>query len=69
MIASVNREKVNVCNAGCRDAFRCDRNCGLIYGPFKIGDNFVNVGEFSIQTKTCAYCGASTVQSPKAATA
>lgn len=42
----------------CTASLREDRNCGLIYGPYKVGTEFVNSHVFAAATGRCTYCGA-----------
>lgn len=42
----------------CTSALRSDRQHGLIYGPYKVGETFVNSHVFAAATGDCTYCGA-----------
>lgn len=49
------------CSRACREGFRADRKCGLIYGPYWLknqGRYARDAEEMSALTKTCPYCGA-----------
>lgn len=43
----------------CREGFKTDRACGLIYGPYRRADGsfFMSAEQMSAETKTCPYCG------------
>lgn len=48
------------CNEHCAEAFKTDRACGLIYGPFRF-DNGVFALTWEQASRIsgfCAYCGA-----------
>lgn len=48
------------CDAGCADAFKMDRACGLNYGLHKRPDGglYLHREQWSMMEKQCAYCGA-----------
>lgn len=55
---TVRRKKAVACDELCAQGFRCDRDHGLIYGPFFFNGEPVYCAEdFSILTKSCVYCG------------
>jgi len=58
MISSVFGLKARFCNEGCRESYKCDRECCLIYPPVKFeGDpQLYGVDEASIMGNFCAYC-------------
>jgi len=58
MTTTVYGEKHAFCDAGCKESFREDRRQGLIYGPYLDEEgNYITVGEYSVLTGRCAYCG------------
>ena len=64
VIRTVFGLKARFCNDGCRDSFQCDREHGLVYGPYQVTDPKTkqpvqtNVGQASIIGHFCAYCNA-----------
>ncbi len=58
--ATVYGRRALFCGPACRDGFRCDREHGLIYGPFPYTDGTfaMNAEEYSRETRSCAYCRA-----------
>ena len=59
MIASVLGYKARFCNAGCRAAFKTDRQAGLNYGLHRFnGVTCMHREEWSLVACQCAYCNA-----------
>lgn len=59
--------RFRACHKGCADAFKSDRQNGLIYGPFKrlTGGFYLNAEQASLEQGFCVYCSAD-VRSRKA---
>jgi len=66
MIGKVFGAKARFCNDGCRDSFKTDRECCLIYPPYKFeGDpKLYGVEEASLIGDFCAYCDADLSDDP-----
>jgi len=45
------------CGTGCREAFQCDREHGLIYPYWLVGGERIDHEEASVKFGVCAYCG------------
>ena len=59
MIRKVFGRRVNFCSEGCRDSFRSDMECGLIYPQFKEKDGTtIDIRKASIKYHFCCYCRA-----------
>ena len=68
VIRKVFGEKARFCDEGCCESFRCDRKHGLIYGavwdgPPSKGGKAISWEQNSIESGTCAYCGADLTKS------
>lgn len=59
MVRTVFGARYFFCGEMCRDGYKSDRMCGLIYGPYRIDGKSVTGSEFSLSSpRACIYCGA-----------
>lgn len=62
MKTKIKTIQLETCSENCAENLKCDRNHGLIYGPFSIQHDdghaeFVNSHIFAAWTGECTYCG------------
>jgi len=65
MLARVFGARVRVCNARCRDSFRCDRFAGAIYLSVRSPEGIYTSEQFSVLSGRCVYCNAVVTGRPR----
>lgn len=58
MLARVFGARVRVCDAGCRDSFRCDRENGAFYLSVRSPEGTYTAEQISLASGRCVYCHA-----------